>query len=173
MIAKFKQPKKLNMEPQITVRTELRPGDIGRLIEYAGIYSRRDFAYPLSFEGYVAKTFAEYLIHPQPRSRIWIAEDEQGSFVGSIGVVDHVEAAQLRWFNLDPKYRGRGIGGRLFNDALQYCREAGFKKAWLSTFAESETAIGIYRRRGFNLVEEKPFTLEDRILIELIFEKLL
>ena len=152
------------MESQITVRTELRPGDIGRLIEYAGIYGSADL-------GYVAKTFAEFLIDPQPRNRIWIAEDEGGSFVGSVGVVDRGETAQLRWFNLDPKYRGRGIGGRLFNDAMQYCREAGFKKAWLSTFTESETAIGLYRRRGFNLIEEKPFTLEDRALKELIFEK--
>ena len=54
---------------------------------------------------------------------------------------------------------------------MQYCREAGFKKVWLSTFTESETAIGIYRRRGFNLIEEKPFTLEGRALKELIFEK--
>ncbi|WP_289187679.1 GNAT family N-acetyltransferase [uncultured Parasutterella sp.] len=161
------------MESQITVRTELRPGDIGRLVEYAGIYGSADFGYPLSFEGYVAKTFAEFLIDPQPRNRIWIAEDEGGSFVGSVGVVDRGETAQLRWFNLDPKYRGRGIGGRLFNDAMQYCREAGFKKAWLSTFTESDTAIGIYRRRGFNLIEEKPFTLEDRALKELIFEKIL
>lgn len=161
------------MEPQITIRTELRPGDIGRLIEYAGTYGKKDFGYPLSFEGYVAKTLAEYLIHPQPRNRIWIAEDVHGAFVGSVGVVDRGETAQLRWFNLDPKYRGRGIGGQMFNDAIKYCREAGFKRAWLSTFTESETAIGIYRRRGFNLIEEKPFTLEGQTLNELIFEKLL
>ena len=87
--------------------------------------------------------------------------------------MDRRETAKLRWFNFDPKYRGRGIGGRLFNDALQYSREAGFKKAWLSTFTESETAIGVYRRRGFNLIEKKLFTLEGRTLNELIFEKIL
>lgn len=38
------------------------------------------------FEGYVATTFAEYVIDLKPRNRLWMVEDEQG-LVGTIGVI--------------------------------------------------------------------------------------
>lgn len=62
-----------------------KAGDLGRLIEYSGIYGHSDFDYPIAFKGYVATTFAEYVIDPKPRNRLWMVEDEQG-LVGTIGV---------------------------------------------------------------------------------------
>ena len=159
------------MTNEVKIRTEIRAGDIGRLIHYAGVLSHTDYGYPLSFEGYVAKTFAEYLISPHPKNRIWIVEDSENNFVGSIGVIDRGDRAQLRWFNLVPEYRGRGLGRQLFDLAMAHCRECGYPKVFLSTFDDSLVAIGIYERRGFKLIEKKPFSLDGKNLNELIFEK--
>ena len=91
-----------NMEifdvPGLTLRHELKAGDLGRLIEFSWIYGHSDFDYPIAFEGYVATTFAEYVIDPKPRNRLWMVEDEQG-LVGTIGVMDRGDSAQLRWFS--------------------------------------------------------------------------
>ena len=161
----------MQTQNQLIFRHDLKAGDLGKLIMYAGIYSNADFGYPLAFEGYVAKTFAEYIINPQPKDRIWIVEESDGKFVGSVAVLDRGEAAQLRWYNVDPKWRGKGIGKRIFDEALTYCKEQGFKKTWLSTFTDSELAIGIYERRGFSVIERKQIELAGRELTELIFEK--
>ena len=87
-----------NMEifdvPGLTLRHELKAGALGRLIEFSEIYGHSDFDYPIAFEGYVATTFAEYVIDPKPRNRLWMVEDEQG-LVGTIGVMDRLCAAQM------------------------------------------------------------------------------
>lgn len=86
--------------PGLTLRHELKAGDLGRLIEFSGIYGHSDFDYPIAFEGYVAETFAEYVIDPKPLNRIWMVEDEQG-LVGTIGVVDRGDTAQSDGFLSD------------------------------------------------------------------------
>lgn len=90
--------------PGLTLRHELKAGDLGRLIEFSGIYGHSDFDYPIAFEGYVAETFAEFVINPKPLNRLWMVEDEQG-LVGTIGVVDRGDTAQLRWFSVRPDWR--------------------------------------------------------------------
>lgn len=156
--------------PGLTLRHELKVGDLGRLIEFSGVYGHSDYDYPIAFEGYVAKTFAEYVIDPKPRNRLWMVEDEQG-LVGTIGVVDRGDAAQLRWFSVRPDWRGNNLGTFLFESAMDYIRENGFQKAWLSTFSESELAIQMYQRHGFQVVKEEEFRIGGRTYHELILEK--
>ena len=156
--------------PGLTLRHELRVGDLGRLIEFSGIYGHSDYSYPIAFEGYVAKTFAEYVIDPKPLNRLWMVEDGEG-LVGTIGVVDRGEAAQLRWFSVKPEWRGKKLGKYLFDSAMNYIREKGFQKAWLSTFSESELAIELYKRRGFQVKEETDIDIGGKSYRELILEK--
>lgn len=158
--------------PGLSLRHELQAGDIGRLIEFSGIYGHSDYDYPIAFEGYVAKTFAEYVIDPKPLNRLWIVEDERG-LVGTIGVADRGEAAQLRWFSVKPEWRGRKLGKFLFDAALHYIKEKGFKKAWLSTFSESELAIKLYERRGFQVIQENDIQIGGKKYHEMILEKTL
>ena len=138
--------------PGLTLRHELKAGDLGRLIEFSGIYGHSDFDYPIAFEGYVAETFAEFVINPKPLNRLWMVEDEQG-LVGTIGVVDRGDTAQLRWFSVRPDWRENNLGKFLFGAAMEYIQENDFQKAWLSTFSESEIAIAFYKRRGISLSE--------------------
>lgn len=156
--------------PGLTLRHELKVGDLGRLIEFSGVYGHSDYDYPIAFEGYVAKTFAEYVIDPKPRNRLWMVEDEQG-LVGTIGVVDRGDAAQLRWFSVRPDWRGNDLGKFLFGAAMEYIQENDFQKAWLSTFSESEIAIALYKRRGFRIMVETDVEIGGRNYREIVMGK--
>ena len=163
-----------NMEifdvPGLTLRHELKAGDLGRLIEFSGIYGHSDFDYPIAFEGYVATTFAEYVIDPKPRNRLWMVEDEQG-LVGTIGVMDRGDSAQLRWFSVRPDWRENNLGNFLFGAAMEYIQENDFQKAWLSTFSESEIAVALYKRRGFRIMVETDVEIGGKNYREIVMEK--
>lgn len=163
-----------NMEilhvPGLTLRHELKAGDLGRLIEFSGIYGHSDFDYPIAFEGYVATTFAEYVIDLKPRNRLWMVEDEQG-LVGTIGVMDRGDSAQLRWFSVRPDWRENNLGNFLFGAAMEYIQENDFQKAWLSTFSESEIAVALYKRRGFRIMVETDVEIGGKNYREIVMEK--
>ena len=152
--------------PGLTLRHELKAGDLGRLIEFSGIYGHSDFDYPIAFEGYVAETFAEFVINPKPLNRLWMVEDEQG-----LGVVDRGDTAQLRWFSVRPDWRENNLGKFLFGAAMEYIQKNDFQKAWLSTFSESEIAIAFYKRRGFRIMVETDVEIGGKNYHEIVMEK--
>lgn len=92
----------------------------------------------------------------KPPGNIWIAESGN-RIVGFIGIVGKdSEIAQLRWFLVDPEFRGMGLGRRLMTLAMDYCREQGFKHVFLWTFNELEIARHLYQTFGFTLAEKVP-----------------
>lgn len=133
-------------------------------------YGHSDFDYPIAFEGYVAETFADVVINPKPLNRLWMVEDEQG-LVGTIGVVDRGDTAQLRWFSVRPDWRENNLGKFLFGAAMEYIQENDFQKAWLSTFSESEIAIAFYKRRGFRIMVETDVEIGGKNYHEIVMEK--
>jgi GNAT superfamily N-acetyltransferase len=87
---------------------------------------------------------------------LWIAEID-GRTVGSAAIVRvDDDTAQFRWFLVDEAYQKRGIGSRLINTALDFCRECGYKHVFLWTFKGLDPARRLYDKAGFILTEEKP-----------------
>lgn len=133
-----------NMEifdvPGLTLRHELKAGDLGRLIEFSGIYGHSDFDYPIAFEGYVATTFAEYVIDPKPRNRLWMVEDEQG-LVGTIGVMDRGDSAQLRWFSVRPDWRENNLGTFCLEPQWNTSKKTIFKKRGYRRFLKARLPL--------------------------------
>ena len=81
-----------------------------------------------------------------------------GSMI-AVGRYDVVEPGQAEVaFLVEDKHQGRGIGQQLLNMALDFCRQAGFKRVYLTTFAGLDAARHLYERAGFKLYEE----VEDR-----------
>ncbi|MDF2888132.1 MAG: MarR family transcriptional regulator [Lacrimispora sp.] len=139
----------------IIIRDDVRPGDAGYLTYLHGWIYKKEYDYSVAFEGYVAESFYQFLIHYNPeRDRLWCAE-HQGEIVGCIGIVGHGERAQLRWFLLHPNYRGIGLGKQLFDQAMSFTRQKGFKKVYLETTNDLTRAIGMYTREGFVKTAEK------------------
>jgi DNA-binding MarR family transcriptional regulator/N-acetylglutamate synthase-like GNAT family acetyltransferase len=141
--------------PSITIRHDLRPGDLGLVTRYHGLWYAPEFGYDMSFEGYVAETVCEFAENYSPkRDRLWIAEVD-GQFVGCIAIVGRLASVgQLRWFLLDKSFRGQGVGKQLVDLALAFGREQNYKSLYLLTTTDQATAHYVYKRAGFELTDE-------------------
>ena len=97
----------------ITIRTDLRSGDIGYVTYLHAILYKQEYGYGIEFESYVAAGLCEfYKSYTPERNRIWVCE-HNGQMIGFLLLMDRGEAAQLRYFIIRPKYRGMGLGKKL------------------------------------------------------------
>lgn len=142
---------------RVEIRTTLRPGDIGRIIAMHGELYAREYGWSVNFEAYVAESLGVFVHAGDPAAdAIWLAETGD-RLVGSIAIGWPREGtAQLRYFLIDPECRGQGIGRRLLDVALGYCRERGAASVFLWTASNLPAAAHLYRSAGFSLVEEQP-----------------
>ena len=155
----------------INLRCELKPGDVGQLIHLHGWIYAQECGFNHVFEGYVCKTIYDFFESYSPhKDRFWFAEVD-GEMIGAIAIVGHsAEKAQLRWFILHPEFRGIGLGSRLLNEAIQYCREKGYKTIFLVTTEDQKTAIKMYVKAGFKKVAAHENQAWGKDLIEQTFE---
>ena len=149
------------------------PGSIGRVAELHGNYYHDHWGFGLFFEAKVASGLSEFLgRYDENRDGFWIALME-GRVEGSItidGIHADTAGAQLRWFIMSDASRGRGIGNRLINPAIDFCRDRGHKRVYLWTFGGLEAARHLYEKRGFKLVEQQRGTQWGKEVSEQRFE---
>lgn len=159
---------------EVDIRYDLRPGDIGYLIYLHGMIYDEECGYNHKFEGYVCKTFYDFLENYSPqKDRLWLAESK-GKIIGAIAIVGHSSIkAQLRWFIIHPEFRGIGLGKSLLNEALKYCREKGYKLIFLETTEEQKTAISMYVKAGFRKTAEFENKAWGKVLVEERYELVL
>jgi N-acetylglutamate synthase-like GNAT family acetyltransferase len=140
----------------VTIRTELRPGDIGMVVHMHGILYGQESGFDPTFEAYVAGPLAEFVYRASSRECLWIAERD-GRTIGCIAIVAaSEEVAQLRWYLVDPGARGIGLGKRLLNEAISFSRKHGYRSVILWTVSSLTAAANLYSAAGFRKVEEKP-----------------
>ncbi len=152
------------------------PGCIGRIAELHAIYYARAAGFGASFEAKVASELSEFCLrYVDGRDGLWLA-NENGVIQGSI-VIDGSHyadgGAHLRWFITSDEFRGRGLGARLLDAALSFCRALSYRKVYLWTFDGLDAARHLYEKQGFRLVrtqrgsrwgrevDEQLFTLGD------------
>jgi GNAT superfamily N-acetyltransferase len=93
--------------------------------------------------------------------------------IGFLLLMDRGDAAQLRYFLIDPEYRGIGLGTKLMNLYMDFLRGCGCKKSYLWTTHELHTAISLYQKFGFKLTEEKASTTFGKPLTEQRYDLIL
>ena len=82
-------------------------------------------------------------------SQMWVAMDDD-RIIGSIAVVKSTEnTAQLRWFFIESQYQGQGIGKKLLDTAMQFCRVHEYNHIFLWTINTLDTAKYLYEKYGF------------------------
>ena len=144
-------------EPIITLRPH-RPGDIGWVVARHGEIYAQEYHWDDKFEGLVAEIAGKFLTHfDAARERCWIAELD-GERAGSVFLVKHTATvAKLRLLLVEPDARGHSIGTQLVDACIAFAREAGYRKVTLWTQSGLHAARRIYKRAGFQLVEEGPW----------------
>ncbi len=150
----------------VAIRHEFRPGDAGRLIELHGLLYSQEYGFDHTFEAYVAKPLAEFMLSQTRREKIWLV-DFDGVLMGSVAIVKHTETeAQLRWFLLHPALRGRGLGNRLVQEAVAFCRESGYERVFLWTVSSLKAAAQVYLKADFQIAEEQTHKIWGCLLTE-------
>ncbi|MET3028540.1 bifunctional helix-turn-helix transcriptional regulator/GNAT family N-acetyltransferase [Flavobacterium sp. UW10123] len=140
----------------ITYRHNITPGDIGYIIYLHGFIYGNESNFSNDFEKYVIKTFYDFLEKYSPENdRIWMAE-YNNKIVGCVAIVHQPnEEGQLRWFLLDPAFRGLGIGKKLLTEAVDFCKEKKFKNVFLLTTNLQDKALQMYKMVGFELTQSE------------------
>src|ERR1044072_1015844 len=121
----------------ISIRTRLMPGDLGYVIYRHGKLYNEENDYGIIFESYVASGLAEfYRLYDAEKDCVWVCEDKD-KIIGFLALVHRSkETAQLRYFYLEPEYRGIGLGNKLMLLFMDFLKEKGYKSAYLWTTNE-------------------------------------
>ena len=105
-----------------------------------------------------AKVIREVLNSPDD---VWFLPEYEGLVVGQCSA--HLAGRRMRYrhratlgFVLLKDYWGLGIGGRMMQECLAWCREKGVEQAELGVIKDSERALRMYRGFGFEIVGETP-----------------
>lgn len=141
----------------LRIRRELRPGDLGAIVEHHGRLYAREYGVDQTFEAMVGASVAEAGRRgwPRPHEGIWIVELD-GRHAGSVALTDEGDRqGAVRWVVLDRELRGSGLGRRLIGELVDKAREHAYELLWLETFSELRTAARIYRSYGFELQWER------------------
>jgi len=145
---------------------EVATGDLGWIVtRHAEVYER-EFGFTQEFETYVLLGLAEYVKKDRSGSRVWIAEHGSAA-VGSIGIVELPRSrSQLRWLLVEPHARGLGVGRKLVDRAVSFCRKQKYHQVLLWTLKDLTAARTLYASFGFELTEEKKGIMGGRPMIE-------
>ncbi len=146
------------MSDELSIRHDLRCGDLGRIVSLHGEAYEPLGGYGLRFEAFVGQTIAEFILQNDAKGRIWLAE-RSGILVGCAAIVLRENGVgQLRWIVVAPNERGNGLGRVLVARALAYCRDQGCRSVHLETTDGLPVSEKMYEKLGFRVTSN---TVED------------
>ena len=153
------------------------PGSLGRVTELHAIHYSEHWGFGLFFEAKVAAELSDFLQRFDPNIDGFWTASRDGQVEGSIaidGAKTQAEGAHLRWFILSDALRGQGVGNRLMEKAIGFCRQKHYPRVFLWTFQGLNAARHLYEKHGFRLVEETEgehwgkAVLEQRFVLDLV-----
>jgi N-acetylglutamate synthase-like GNAT family acetyltransferase len=161
------------LEQRLRLRHELRPGDLGWVIQRHGLLYAQEYGWDVQFEalvGSIASAFAQRIQHDPARERCWLAELD-GELVGCVFLVAASETvAKLRLLLVEPTARGLGLGRRLVDECVRFARQAGYRTLTLWTNDVLLAARHIYAAAGFQIVQSGPHHSFGHDLVEETWE---
>jgi RimJ/RimL family protein N-acetyltransferase len=176
MISLFKNLKREKKEPEIVIR-EAKVKDakgIVKLLNNVG----KEKVYIVSESFNWTEEEERQLIKNLDRGKdLILVADYGGEIIGCLTLfryyggrspkVQHIGEIGI---SVDARFRNRGIGTRLFEEAIKWARSRGYEKLCLSVFSTNEVAIHLYKKFGF--IEEgrrkKQFKIGDEYVDEIL-----
>ncbi|MCL1982995.1 MAG: GNAT family N-acetyltransferase [Clostridiales bacterium] len=106
------------------------------------------------WKAYVADGVHQLAAEFDPERDCFHILEANGSPSGCIAIVHREGAsAQLRFFFVEPSFRGQGAGNKLMDAAILFSREKGHERVFLWTFSKLHAARHLYCKHGFILTE--------------------
>jgi len=142
--------------------------DLGKnlFLEYA-----ESLGFSICFQNFEQELVDIQVQYGAPNGCLLLVKDGEQA-VGCAGVRRwQGDIAELKRMYLQPSARGRGMGRRLLDSALQHARQLGYHRIRLDTLPSMETAIALYRAAGFTEISayrDNPFP--DTIYLEKNFD---
>lgn len=149
------------------------PGAIGRIAELHAVYYHRHWDFGLFFEAKIVIELSEFLErYKDGQDGFWtvVADGRIEGAIAIDGLHSEGEGAHLRWFIMSDALRGKGIGQRLIETAIGFCRDRGYGQVYLWTFEGLGAARHLYEKAGFRLTEERKGTQWGTEVVEQKFE---
>jgi len=132
------------------------PGCIGQITTLHAFYYKKHWGLDHSFEAQVARELSDFILKfNETRDGLWNAVSGE-ALAGCIAIAgdrDRAEDARLRWYIVDPRRQGEGIGRTLITKAIDFSKGAGYKRIYLWTFEGLKEAQAMYEQNGFRLTE--------------------
>jgi GNAT superfamily N-acetyltransferase len=161
--------------PEIIYDEGFRPGYLGRMIQMQGEYY--DVVWPVqgyNFECLMARQMCDFHDGYVSGRDLLLSAHVDDVMVGNIAVVGNPSerpGARLRWFHVEEKYQGCGIGRELLTRAIDFCRRQRFKSVWLWTMDGLDAARHLYTSLGFKPVSNVESALPFHgVTLELVLE---
>lgn len=94
--------------------------------------------------------------YQNPRTFYFVAELNNEIMGGAgTGLLKGVEdICELQKMYLLPHARGKGIASLLLNSCMEFSRQKGFKKMYLESLKELQSAVDFYNRKGFQFLDQ-------------------
>ncbi len=94
--------------------------------------------------------------YTQQRAAYFVCEFD-GKIVGGGGVAPlkggPTNVCELKKMYFLPEGRGKGLGQQVLSSCLKAAKEIGFEYCYLETFNTMSSAMKLYERNGFNIIE--------------------
>ena len=133
------------------------PGVVGKIIESHAVYYYENWGFDVTFETQVGRELSEFVSKfDKNRDGLWVATQRR-EFAGALAIDGRhafIEGVRLRWFIVEPKLQGGGIGKELIRMAVEFCKQKRYPKVYLWTFKGLESARKVYEAANFRLCEE-------------------
>jgi GNAT superfamily N-acetyltransferase len=150
------------------------PGCVKRITELHADYYRKHAGFGVAFEAKVARELTAFCErYDDQRDGLWLAIDA-GTIQGALaidGLLAENEGAHLRWFIAADEVRGSGLGTRLLEAAMEFCRLRGYVRVYLWTFDGLAAARHLYEKFDFQLVHQQRGSQWGAEVTEQRFEK--
>lgn len=127
--------------------------------KYFESLNRQWIEYYFEMEDYDARVLGDprtYILRKGGTILFALLDDE---VVGTCALLRHGEYRELSKMAVDPSMRGLGVGSRLLQAAFETAKADGATDVYLQTSALLEDAVRLYRRHGFQAIEQLPFSM--------------
>ncbi len=92
-------------------------------------------------------------VYGGPKDSFFVSEGD-GAIIGTVGVKEEeADSALLRRFFVTSAHRKQGIGSKLLEKALDFCRSKGYAKVIFRCTDRMRDAMSLCKKKGFKVVE--------------------